>query len=136
MPIEVAWAGIRAADVDRQRHHRGRRDAHDVDDVLAVEHRRLAGLVHLRHEALEVRERDVREPEPGQERVAELEHARRQPERAPVGLDVAELDQCDQEAPRGRAGQTGGRRQLADRLDRRVRAERADDVQPALRATG
>ena len=124
--------GHPAADVDRQGHHGRRGDADDVDDVLAVEHGCLAGLVDLRHEALQVRERDVGEAKAGEEAVAELQDAGRQPERAAVGLDVAELDQRDQEAPRGRAGQPGGDRQLGDRLDRRVRAERADDVQPAL----
>ena len=49
----------------------GAGNADDVDDVVAVEDRRLARLVDLGDELLEVWERDVRETESGEERVAE-----------------------------------------------------------------
>ena len=106
--------------------------ARDVDDVVAVEHADRGGLVDLGDEALEVRLGDLGQRQAGQERVAELEHARGERELPPVGAHVAEVGEREQEAPRGGAREPGRARDVAERERRRVGAERADDREPAL----
>ena len=110
-----------------------RRDAADVDDVVAVEHatpsstrapRRRAARGAARRSRAGVRLRQVR--------VAELEHARGERELLAVGADVAEVGEREQEAARGGAGEAGAAGDVGQRELGVLGAERADHREPAL----
>ena len=120
------------ADVDRDAHDARGGDAADVDDLVAVEHRHRAGLADLRREPLEVRLGDLGQAQARQVRVAELEHARGQREVLAVAAHVAEVDQREQEAARGRAREVRAAGDVGERQLRVVGAEGADDRQAAL----
>src|SRR5262249_43487662 len=74
-PHRRAVRGQPRADGQPDRHDPRRGRARDVDDVLTVEYRGAAGLVHALRELLEVALRDLRDGERGQVRVAEVEQA-------------------------------------------------------------
>ena len=120
------------ADVDRDAHDARGGDAADVDDLVAVEHRHRAGLADLRREPLEVRLGDLGQAQARQVRVAELEHARGEREVLAVAAHVAEVDQREQEAARGRAREVRAAGDVGERQLRVVGAERADDREAAL----
>ena len=75
---------------------------------------------------------DLGQAQARQVRVAELEHARREREVLAVAAHVAEVDQREQEAPRGRAREVRAAGDVGERQLRVVGAERADDRQAAL----
>jgi hypothetical protein len=76
-----------------------------------------------------VRAGELRERQARQVREAELEDARAQGEPRPVEAHVAELHEREEEAPCGRAGETGLARDLAERELAVLAVEGADDRQ-------
>ena len=66
-------------------------------------------LPDLRDESLQMGQGELGEGEAGEIGVAEFEHARGEPEEPAVGVDVPEIDEGEQEAAGGRAGQVAGR---------------------------
>ena len=116
------------------------RDGHDalgghaghVDDLVTIENRDRRGLMQPGDEFLQVRRGHLRQRQPGQVGIAELEHPRPQRELPAVVADVTELDQGQQEPARRRPGQARRLGDLAQAQPLSVRPERPDHRQPAV----
>lgn len=103
------------------------RESGDVDDVVAVEDAQGRRLPCPRDELLQMRGGDLRQGGAREGGVAELQDARGEPEEAPVGLDVAEVGQGQQQPAGGGAGQLAGAGHLAERTGGMLGVEGADD---------
>ena len=87
--------------------------------------------MHFRGERLQVRARQFRKGQTRQVAVPQVENAWCEPEGVTVRAHIAEVDEGEEKPPRRRPGQSGCRRDLADRLPRVVGIECPDHRQPS-----